>query len=540
MIVTPAEMRAIEDAAFAAGDGTTPESLMEKVGAEITNPFRIGYPSFVLVYAGKGNNAGDAFVAARRLFDYLAVPGNKPPSRFDPPFRVALRLAVAEPTLGSLAQKKLTELPAAIPRLTAAEADRLLASLPSFHATHAVLLDGLLGLGAHGPLREPIRAAAREINEFHCKYRARVIAIDTPSGVDTDTGKPAEDAVVASETFAVGFAKTGLLADAATNHVGRLSVLSLPELDKAAEELTEASAAGRQRGTLTTRASLAGLLLPRAFDAHKGQFGHVGILAGSVGATGAAVMCSHAAVRAGAGLVTLFVVPEVYPIVAAAAAPEVMVRPLDSPLELLKADAQEKYDVLAVGPGLGRTDDASIRKIIEKWPGPMVVDADGLNALAGGKTTLRALDRAVGPRLLTPHPGEMARLRKAGGHQNDDGLSRLEIAREFTAKRPGVTLLLKGARSLIAQRGRPSAYNTTGNPGMASGGMGDVLTGICAALLGQKLAPFDAARLGAWVHGRAADLAIKNIRNKAPSQESLAATDLFAYLGAAFEETHAL
>ena len=538
MIVTSAEMRAIEEAAFASGDGTTPESLMDAVGAEIAR--RVGYcATTVLVYAGKGNNAGDALVAARRICDSLkalgaqlsAVGGR---SRF----QVALRLAADESALGPLARKKLSELPAELPRFTAAEASQWLAA-PDPHGLGRalVILDGLLGLGTHGPLREPIRAAAREINALRRQHGARVIAIDTPSGLDTDTGEPAEDAVVADETLAVGFVKTGLLADAATNHVGALSALSLPELDGAVEGLAEIADAGHKRGTLTTRASLVGLLPPRAFDAHKGQFGHVGILAGSVGATGAAVMCSHAAVRAGAGLVTLFVTRAVYPIVAAAAAPEVMVRPLGSPLELLKADARKKYDVLAVGPGLGRVGDAPIRKLIEKWPGPMVVDADGLNALAAGKT-LGALDRAAGPRLLTPHPGEMARLRKADG-RGQEKATRLEIAREFTAQRPSVTLLLKGARTLVAHHDQPPAYNTTGNPGMASGGMGDVLTGICAALLGQKLAPFDAARLGAWVHGRAADLALESGRPPS-SDESLAATDLFAQLGAAFRETRFL
>ncbi len=527
MIVTSAEMRAIEEVAFQTG--STPESLMDAVGRQIADRFRRDDAAWdqaplILFYGGKGNNAGDAFVAARRLEKFARRSGRREARPV-----ICLRLADAGETLGDLPRKKLAELPDRIRRFSSeAEVERMV-SRAGRHRVPLIIFDGLLGLGAHGPLREPIRTLAREINALRLRHGARVISLDFPSGLDADTGEPAADAVVADETWTVGFVKTGLVADAATNHVGRLSVLNSAEFDAAAAGASLAAAAA-QRGALATPAGLAGLLPPRSFDGHKGLFGHIGILAGSVGATGAAVMCSHAAVRAGAGLVTLFVERDVYPIVAAAAAPEVMVRPLDSPVELLAAEAREKFDVLAVGPGLGRAGDGPIRELIEHWPGPMVVDADGLNALAANDD-LGPLDRARGPRLLTPHPGEMARLRRADG-KGESKVSRLETARDFTARRPGVTLLLKGARTLTAQHDRAPVYNTTGNPGMGTGGMGDILTGICAALLGQKLSPFDAARLGAWIHGRAADLAFAGDQ----SEESLVATDLLPHLGAAFRE----
>ena len=543
MIVTPDEMYALEEAAFAAG--ATPEALMDQVGERIAWHLlrRAGSEgATVLVYAGKGNNAGDALVAAEQ-FCQLVRGHDKSGSRY----QLRLRVVADKRSLGPLAQKKLAAIPDDVPRLSAEDVANL--ARHGGGERRLLILDGLLGLGARGAtLREPIRSAAREINALRREHGARVVAIDTPSGIDTDSGQPAADTVIADETLAVGFAKTGLLADAATNFVGQLHVVRLAELDAAADMLADVKKEAATRGALTTSATLEGLLPPRAYDAHKGQFGRVGILAGSVGATGAAVMCSHAAVRAGAGLLTLYVHREVYPIVAAAAAPEVMVRPLDSPLDLLKPGSPDepKYDVLAVGPGLGRAGDSDLRELIEKWPGPMIVDADGLNALAAAGN-LDALDRAAGPRLLTPHPGEMARLRQASGvdKTKDDEKkskpSRLEISRAFTDSRPHVTLLLKGARTLISQHGCAPAYNTTGNPGMATGGMGDVLTGICAALVGQGLAPFDAARLGAWVHGRAADFALRGSRATADghsgeSEESLAATDLFAHLGAAFRE----
>jgi NAD(P)H-hydrate epimerase len=221
-------------------------------------------------------------------------------------------------------------------------------------------------------------------------------------------------------------------------------------------------------------------------------------------------------------LITLLVDPEIYPIVAGAASPEVMVKPLGSPSGALDMG----FDVLALGPGLGKRGAADVRSLAARWTGPMVIDADGLNMLA---EDMQPLLSGAGPRLLTPHPGEMKRL--LHGAQIDEKMSREQTVRAFTERYP-VTLLLKGARTLIGEAGRPLAYNSTGNAGMASGGMGDVLTGLCAGLAGQKLSLFDAARLGAWLHGRAADIAVRLRR----SEQSLLATDLPAYFGAVFKE----
>ena len=256
------------------------------------------------------------------------------------------------------------------------------------------------------------------------------------------------------------------------------------------------------------------------------MYGRVGILAGSVGATGAAVMCSHACARAGAGLITLLTHPDIYPIVAGAASPEVMVRPLPSVLDVLDMN----FDVLGLGPGLGSEHGEEVRELVARWPKPMVVDADGLNALS---EDMGVLSSPAGPRLLTPHPGEMKRLlhgsKELRALADDKDAPRARIVRDFTGLYP-VTLLLKGARTVIAERGRPLAFNGTGNAGMATGGMGDVLTGICCALAGQKLDLYDAARYGAWLHGQAADLA----REAGESAQSLLPVDLLACLGRAF------
>jgi NAD(P)H-hydrate epimerase len=506
MIVTPEEMRAIEQGAFATG--VSAEELMLEVGRRIAARCLIyaGWErTTFVVYAGKGNNAGDALVAAGELLKQRTAKGGAP-------VRVIVRLAGGADGLGELPRKHL----AALPREALIDPE---GPLPG--GQPILVLDGLLGIGAKGALREPIRSAARAINQLRQERGAYVFAIDNPSGLGAGTGETDEDAVVADETLTIGFAKTGLLVDSAANHVGRLRVIELPAFGPHAGLAPDAPA----RGSVTTAASLAALLPPRPHESNKGMYGRVGILAGSVGAIGAAVMCSHACARAGAGLITLLVDPEIYPIVAGAAAPEVMVKPLGSPLGALDMG----FDVLALGPGLGKQGAADVRTLIARWTGPMIIDADGLNMLS---EDMEPLLSGAGPRLLTPHPGEMKRL--LHGARIEGKLSRAQTVHAFTERYP-VTLLLKGARTLIGEAGRPLAYNSTGNAGMATGGMGDVLTGLCAGLAGQKLSLYDAARLGAWLHGRAADYAVRLRR----SEQSLLATDLPAYFGSVFKEIRA-
>jgi NAD(P)H-hydrate epimerase len=383
---------------------------------------------------------------------------------------------------------------------------------PVAKSSDTVVLDGLLGVGATPPLREPIRSACREINRLRRDENAYVFAIDLPSGMDSDSSDADADCVVADFTLAIGFAKQALLADRELNLVGRLHVLPLRELS--AENCANAS-------VVSDNASLRDLVPRRQFGAYKNQFGRVGIVAGSKGLTGAAVLCSLGALRAGAGLVELFVPSEIYSIVAAAAAPEVMVKAVDSYYSL--GDAP--IDVWAVGPGLGREHAAEILGLIESITAPMVLDADALNILS---EKMEVLQRFAAPRLLTPHPGEMKRLFP------DEQSSRAQTAAAFCSKYQA-TLLLKGSRTIVAEAGEPISYNTTGNPGMSTGGMGDVLTGVCAGLIAQKLSPYDAARLGAWLCGRAAEIAIFHC---GASEQSLLPTDVLDNLGAAFTELH--
>ncbi len=500
MLVSRAEMTALEEAIFAAGPDA--ETLMEAVGQAMARSLWQDWrgtrrPSAV-VYVGRGHNGGDALVVARALQSAGA--------------HVVVRLAHATSELAPLTAKMLGRVPAEVRRESAggAEADGL--------EVFDLLIDGLLGLNATGALRPAERAACREINALRLAREAlRVIAVDVPSGLDVDTGDADADAVRADVTLTVGFAKRGMVADHATNFVGRLAIIRLPEFERIA---AQRGLAADGRDGIADACALAPVLPPRAIDSHKGLFGRVGIFAGSEGFTGAAVLAALGALRGGAGLVTVFVRRAIYPIVAASAPPEAMVTPIDRPTDVLGAN----LDVLALGPGLGRAEPEEVCELIARFGGPAVVDADALNLLAAHEDPSSLLDHAAGPRLLTPHPGEMERLFPCAGR------SRAEVARAFAKDHPRTTLLLKGARTVVAQHDQPLSYNPTGTPGMATGGMGDVLTGVTAALLGQRLAPYDAARLGAWLCGRAAELAIA----EGEAETSLLPSDVIARLGPAF------
>ncbi len=516
-------MRAAEEAAFARG--VEVEALMDKAGAgvaqAVTRFFR--KPGMCIVFAGKGNNAGDALVAAERL------------RRLG--WKIEVRLAFQERDCSGLMRKKLESLRRRPPEILGAtpsrgsgvDLDVILVELfaeaaeelsaaeealaaEAYIATAAplIILDGLLGLGAKPPLRDPIRAACRSINELRATKGAYAFAVDLPTGLDGDSGKTDRDCVVADFTVTIGFAKPGLLADDALNFVGSLEIVHLDELrspEKKAKEVVAALPVVRE------------LLPRRKFTTYKNQCGRIGVVAGSRGFIGAALMTSQGALRAGAGLVEVFVPEEIYEIVASAAPMESMVKPLQSYRDLLK----EKVDVWAVGPGLGKSRAAEILELIEKAKQPMVIDADALNILAEKTSTLK---HCKGKRLLTPHPGEMKRLWPS------EKETRAKTATKFCQRFP-VTLLLKGSRTIVAERDRPLSFNTTGNPGMATGGMGDILTGVCAGLVGQGLSLYDSARLGAWLCGRAAEIAIFNGNQ---SEQSLLPRDILDHLGDVFSE----
>jgi NAD(P)H-hydrate epimerase len=498
---------------------------MDKAGAGVAQAVTKFFPKpgKCIVFAGKGHNAGDALVAAEYLRRLR--------------WKIEVRVAFKQEDCSELTRKKLENLRRRPPEILGATASvsattdvgvtlvELWAKLGDELATAQedivadaylgtapplIILDGLLGVGARPPLREPIRAACRSINQLRTNKGACVFAVDLPTGLDSDSGKTDRDCVIADFTVTIGFAKAGLIADGALNHVGRIEVVPLHELRPPEKKPKE---------IVASPPVFCGLLPRREYSAYKNQFGRIGVVAGSKGFVGAALMTSQGALRAGAGLVEVFVPEEIYEIVAAAAPMEAMVKPIKSYRDLLK----QKTDVWAVGPGLGTSRADEILELIEKAKQPMVLDADGLNILSEKTSALR---RCEGERLLTPHPGEMKRL-----FPNHKEL-RAEIATKF-CNRFAVTLLFKGSRTIVAQHDRPLSYNTTGNPGMATGGMGDVLTGVCAGLVGQGLSLYDGARVGAWLCGRAAEMAVFD---DGQSEQSLLPRDVLDHLGDAFKE----
>lgn len=498
MLVTCRQMQDAERAAFARG--ATAGGLMEQAGRGIAAVLRQFFPrpGTLVLYLGKGNNAGDALVAARELL----ADG----------WQLTARLAGEAFEFKELPARHWSALVGLVEALPAATkiADR---------RKPVVQIDGLLGIGGTGPLQGALKCLAAEMNRCRRELHTFTVAMDIPSGLNGDSGEAGESCVEADVTVTIGHAKSGLVADSAARFVGRLAVIELAEL------ACESGDAGAQ---VLTSALLANRLPRRSFDLHKGQVGRVGILAGSRGFIGAAILSATGAIRGGAGLVNLIVKEDVYPIVAAKAPPEVMVKPVSDYRDVLSAP----FDALAIGPGLGFASQDEVLEVIRDAGVPAVIDADALTMLGSGH--LDKLASAKSARLLTPHPGEMARLIAA--HPEWRGLDRRRLAEAFVSEHPRATVLLKGARTVIASSGQPTGFNTTGDPGMATGGVGDVLTGLCAALIGQGVGCHDAACLGAWLSGRAAEI---TIRDGGQSSESLIAGDGAAFLGRAFQDLKA-
>ncbi|MEK0446311.1 MAG: hypothetical protein RLZZ399_1632 [Verrucomicrobiota bacterium] len=475
-------------------EGFSAEALMEEAGRGMSAAVGQFEPraGVCLAVFGKGHNGGDALVCAR----LLSEAG----------WRVILIPAFSAEELAPLTSQKWNE---------AGRCETLsLAHLESWRPDPAlplVVLDGLLGIGSRGPLRGPISRAAEAMNALRRRSHARVFALDLPTGLDATTGATTAHTVVADVTLTVGFPKSGLVAEGAEHCVGRLAVIPLEAFcERVSGPFSEEVAAPP---------TLAPLWARRSAGIHKGDCGRVALVAGTRGTMGAAALAAMGALRSGAGLVTLWVAEAVYPLAVSIVPVECMVRPASDLREVL----EDRADTLGIGPGLGTGRPQEILDIIRGFRGPAVVDADALNVLAHEPGIL---SRCSGPRLLTPHPGEMNRIAP-----DLKGLSRVETATRFAQKWP-VTLLLKGARSVVSTEGRPLSWNPTGNAGMASGGMGDVLTGVCASFLAQGLECHDAARLGAWCCGRAAEALIAR---RSRSEESLLATDVAMALGDAFD-----
>lgn len=495
MITTCQQMQQCEEAAFARGISAA--SLMEEAGRGIAAVVRqfAPRPGSLVLFLGKGNNGGDALVAARALL----ADG----------WRLYARLCCDPAAMKELPRQHLQSLGGDLHILE----DAITFDFPP---GPIVSLDGLLGIGAQGPMKLELELLAREMNALRTLRHALTIAMDIPSGLNGDRGKACESAVVADITAVVAQIKAGLLEDGSDHHVGRIALVPLRELS---------SVQGDALAAVLTPRMLRPWLPRRANDMHKGDAGRVGILAGSPGFLGAAELCCRGAIRAGAGLVTLLVTEDVYPVIAPRLPAEVMVQVVKDYRDALEMD----FDALAVGPGLGFAHEQAILEILGRADMPVIVDADALTMLSRHPKAMD--DSARLPRLMTPHPGEMARLLRR--YPSWHGMSRRLLVESFVAHSAGLTLLLKGTRTVIGTHGQTTLFNSTGHPGMASGGMGDVLTGVCTAFAAQHVPLHQTAALGAWLCGRASE---RYITASHTAAESLGASDVTAHLGHAMQD----
>ncbi len=436
----------------------------------------------VTILVGPGNNGGDGLVIARALYDFEAEPQ-------------VIMLVADEKLTGdaavNLERAKVLDIPfssclseADIPLM----AERL--------AQSDIVVDSVFGTGLTREVSGHFALTIEVVNQLDMD----VVAVDIPSGLNSDTGKPLGICVNATLTCTYGLAKAGQFLGDGPAHVGAVLIIDIGIPDEAVADVGVG-------WDLLEDAMLNEWLVPRGHDSHKGTFGHLLVLAGATGKSGAALLTARGALRCGVGLVSCCVAQNIHHVFESALAEAMSVPlsfsddfPVQDDFEMICLEAAGKNGV-ALGPGIGQAlETVSLVQELYKTLGqPMVVDADGLNCLAQDVSVLK---QGAGPRILTPHPGEMARL--TGLTTAEVQADRQRIALEF-AEKHGLILVLKGNGTVIAAPDGRLAINATGNPGMATGGMGDVLTGLIGGLLAQGVEPWQAACLGVYLHGRAAD-----------------------------------
>lgn len=485
LVVTAEQMREL-DRLTIQKYGVPSLTLMERAGEGITQAilekFGKAAKRGVLIVCGKGNNGGDGFVVARLL------------KKKRIPCEVALLARQIE--LSPEAAHNLKLFLKLKGKVIEIAADRL-SLLQQAISRKGLLIDAILGTGMKNDVRGLFAEAINLMNASGLP----IVAVDIPSGLDTDRGNPLGVSIRAEMTVALGYAKLGQVTYPGLDYVGDLVVADIGIDGRAFEDVAP-------KTELLVAEQVARLVPRREADTHKGTYGHLVVMAGSRGKTGAAILACRAAMRAGAGLVTL-AAPRGLNNIFASSLVEVMTEPLKDngrdEIEALNDDdwraLLERKGALLFGPGIGVTDTTrnTLRWLLRNLDLPWVIDADGLNNLALELDRLRHAKTAP---VLTPHPGEMARL--LGTSNATVNQNRVEVARDFALKHR-CHIVLKGARTVIASADGKVFINPTGNSGMASGGMGDVLAGLLAALLGQGLSPEDAMKLGVYLHGFVGD-----------------------------------
>lgn len=502
LTLTSAQIRAVEEAAVAGGLDWL--RLMENAGSAAAACLRARLPvagKRVVVVCGKGNNGGDGLVMARRLHADEA--------------HVTIVLAQGEPATAN-AREMFSLIDRADIPVVRWDAEPFLAGDCLRGAD--VIVDAVYGLGFHGALADPLRALFRQMNEAP----APVLAVDLPSGVDADTGEADPDAVRAAWTVTFIAAKPGLAA--AATFTGKVFVAAIGIDDSLLAPYCA------EPGAITWE-QVRAALPARPADSHKGDYGRLLTLCGHPGMWGAAALALRAALRSGVGLAVAALPRSLYPLAAGTLLEPVYCLLDETPdgdfalsdRAALRREAAAATAVL-VGCGLGQSPGARalVDDLLSACTCPLILDADGINCVAGHIDKLKT----NAPRILTPHPGELARLtgQTVAAVQAD----RLGQAARL-AEQTGAVVVLKGHRTVVAAPGEMPLVNTTGNPGMATGGSGDVLAGLIAGLAAQGLPSFTAAVCGVHLHGLAGDRAAKRL-----SQRSLLPSDMIEELGGLF------
>ena len=486
--------------------------LMENAGRQAVAAMEAVYSDLaerqVAVLCGRGNNGGDGFVIARTLLQRgvsvsVFLIGRVAEVRGDA--RVNLEI------LGRLG-------------LTVVEvADSQAWELHFSEVSDCTLIvDAIFGTGLNAPIAGFIESVITDVNASGIP----VVAIDLPTGLSADSPEPIGPSIEAGLTVTLAAPKLPLVLPPGEMRAGDIVIADIGIPNEVLE------AVDGPRMDLSTRASMRELISPRTPDTHKGDYGRVLVVAGSPGKTGAAYLSAVGALRSGAGLVTV-ATPASCQAVVAGMGPEYMTEALAETGDGLDPESVDRVidlarDVIALGPGLGQARDtrAFIQRLVDRAGMPLVVDADGLNAFVDHPERLSGREgRDV---IITPHPGEMARL--VGMTTQEVQASRIEVARNF-ARSHHLFVVLKGHRTLIATPDEKIFINPTGNPGMATGGTGDVLTGMIAAWLAQLLDAEAACRLAVYLHGLAGDLV-----EAEEGEVAMTSADVAAHLGAAVLE----
>lgn len=515
-VVSSDEMRAL-DRRTIEEYGTSGLELMERAGQGLAETVQrladwggLQEPLVQLI-AGRGNNGGDAFVTARLLKEAG--------------FRVSVLLAGSSGQLSGDALRnytRLREVDVEVMEISTQE-DWKLAQDEFFPGE--LMVDGVLGIGTQGPARGPAAGAIEYINRH--RERSLVLAIDVPSGLSADTGVAEGDAVYADVTVTMGLPKIGLLSSTALEYVGDLEVLDIGFPPELVDQLSVSPDV-----EFIHADDLRPLFPRRKRVSHKGTYGHVLLIGGARGYSGAIVLAAQAAVRAGAGLVSVWT-PHSIAQVVAVGVPEAMVHGVDeteigsiaSSMWAERRGAMRPFDAVLVGPGMTRHKETLLllRQLIRDVQVPLVLDADAISVFEGQP---HWMGKASCPLVLTPHPGELSTL--FGQSIQEIEADRVGVALA-AARFTDATVILKGAGTVVARPEPPVHINMTGNPGMATGGAGDVLSGMIVALLGQGMTPFDAVRSAVYLHGKAGDLA-----GWRASQAGLSALDLVREIPLAF------